>query len=254
MFVRIKLVKAIINQTTQGIDKSIKIANLKVIIMNKLTFAGLLLTTSSILIAPNLSADNHSDDSKWTLRPTFGISQMSDFTAPSTVGTQTGTADINIDGGFNAGLGLAYNINPNWSAELYWEYRSNDSETTLADGTVFTEGNYASNMFALNGIYNFQSSNQWKPYLGAGLVLIQEVDIDLESNGEEQSYSGDGETGFQVFAGVNYPITKNWEVQGEVRYGSISGIDLSGEAGAVGEFTDMDYKTTTLQLGINYRF
>jgi len=210
--------------------------------------AGGLLTTTSLF------ADNHSDESRWAVRPYFGLSQMSDLDATTTVGTQNGTANVELDGGFTAGLGLAYSLNSNWDAELAWEYRSNESKTTLPDGTRFDEGNYASNIFMLNGIYNFDSASQWKPYAGAGLTWIQEVDIDLETNSTEQSYSGDGSTGFQVFGGVNYEWTPNWDIQGEIRYGTISGIDLEGEEGAVGSFSDLDYDTLTFQVGLRYKF
>lgn len=222
--------------------------------MKKIKSARCLLIGSSLLLSASLFANNQ-NNSNWNVRPYFGISQMSDLSAQTTgVGTVDGNAQVNLDSGFTAGLGFGYQINQNWTAELAWEYRSNDSETTLADGSVFTEGNYASNLFMLNAAYNFPASGKWHPYVGAGLTWLQEVDIDLELNGIEQSYSGDGSTGFQIFGGVNYPLTPKWNLQGELRYGSITGIDLVGEQNAIGTFTDMDYKTTTLQVGLTYKF
>lgn len=189
----------------------------------------------------------------WVVRPYFGFSQMSDQSASTNgVGAQNGSADIVVDPGFTAGFGMAYRINSKFSAELAWEYRSNDSETTLADGDRYTEGNYASNTFFLNGIYHIEPHAQWHPYLGLGLSWIQEVDIDLERDGSEISYSGDGDIGFQAFAGVNYQVNKHWAWNAELRFGLIDGIGLTGEEGAVGRFDNLDYNTTTLQFGLSY--
>ena len=124
----------------------------------------------------------------------------------------------------------------------------------LADTSEFDDGNYASNIFYLNGHYRFAPNGDWQPYVGAGLTLVEEVDIDLERGGEELSYSGDGDIGYQLFAGVDYRINPEWSLQGELRYGSITGIDLEGESGDPGEIEDIDYQTTTLQIGLVYEF
>ncbi len=206
-----------------------------------------------VLLVTNFQLSAATGD--WSIRPYVGISQMSDLDANTNgVGAQDGIAEVELDSGFTAGLGFAYQYTDNFAAELAWEYRSNDSQTTLADGQVFSEGNYASNIFFINGIYSFNKTNNWTPYLGAGLSWVQEVDIDLETNGTEISYSGDGDTGFQVFAGANYDISPRWAVHGEIRYGTSSGIELEGEEGAVGTFSDLDYKPLTFQVGMTYKF
>ena len=91
-------------------------------------------------------------------------------------------------------------------------------------------------------------------YVGAGLGWLQEIDIDLEGNGPEQSYSGDGDIGVQLFLGADYALSDAWALQGEVRYARFSDIDLDGEARAEGSLTGLDYEPLTLQLGIVYRF
>jgi opacity protein-like surface antigen len=161
--------------------------------------------------------------------------------------------DVSTSGGFNAGAGLGYRYNPRLAVELAWEYRSNDSEVDLASGARYGDGNYASNTFFLNGYYYFDRRGAWEPYVGAGLAWIQEVDIDLEGNGPEQSFSGDGDVGLQVFAGTNYRFNDRWSAHGELRYGAVSGIDLEGENND-GRIRDFDYEPLTFQLGVNYHF
>ncbi len=191
----------------------------------------------------------------WFVRPYIGMSQMSDLSSDFTdIDSISGTADINLNGGFTAGLGIGYRYNEHLAAEFGWEYRSNDSEVNLANTSTFKDGNYASNVFYINGHYFFVTSGKWQPYVGAGLSWAQEIDIDLERDGVEQSYSGDGESGFQIFAGLNYALSNNWEIQSELRYGSISDINLSGEANDSGGFQSLDYQPTTLQLGLVYNF
>ena len=82
----------------------------------------------------------------------------------------------------------------------------------------------------------------------------EEIDIDLERNGNEQSYSGDGDFGFQLFAGADYEFNANWKLQTELRYGRIDGVDLDGEGSDRGSFDGIDYTTTTLQIGLVYGF
>lgn len=202
----------------------------------------------SLLVSPTALAND------WVVRPYIGMSIMSDLSGQAEqVETQSGAVDVNLDSGFTAGLGLGYQFSKQWLVELAWEYRTNDSEVTLPDGDTFTDGNYASNLFFLNGIYQFNTSSPWSPYLGAGISWAQEIDIDLERDGMEQSFSGDGEFGYQVFAGTNYALSENWAAQFEVRYGSIGDIPLEAE-GTPGRITGLDYKTTTVQLGLAYRF
>ncbi len=211
-----------------------------------------ILTLSSALMIQTSYAK--SDDSFWYLKPTVGISQMSDQKGQTiNLGSVDGQADISLDSGFTPGMAVGFNYGNGWAAEFAWEYRSNDSETTLADGSLFPDGNYASNVFFLNGYYHFDAIGQWRPYLGAGLMFSQEIDIDLEVDGVELSYTGDGDTGFQVMAGITYAINDAWSINGELRYGSFSSVDLSGE-GVMGQINDLDYAPLTFGMGLQYNF
>ena len=205
-----------------------------------------------ILLGQQAFADT---DGGWFIKPITGFSQMSSTDGNSIgVGTQDGVVDVDLDSGFLAGLGFGYRYNPSLSVELSWEYRTNDSETTLADGDLFDDGNYASNTFYLNGYYHFQTENRWTPYLGLGLGWIQEIDIDLERGGTEQSYSGDGDIGLQAMLGLEYELNSNWKFNTELRYSRFSSIDLEGEDGATGRIDDLEYDPLTVGVGFSYYF
>jgi len=62
------------------------------------------------------------------------------------------------------------------------------------------------------------------------------------------------QTGYQLFAGVNYALNNHWAIQSEIRYGTINGLKLGGEAGNPGNFSSLDYDTMTLQFGVVYNF
>lgn len=214
--------------------------------MNKHNLWVLIFTTS--IASTSVQADG------WFLRPVVGMSLMSDTSVNATnVDSVTGYANVDLDSGFNAGLGIGYQYSANWAAEIYWEYRTNDSSVDLAGQSNFDGGNYASNIFYLNGFYYLRPEAKWKTYLGLGLGWVQEIDIDLQRDGTEQSYSGDGDVTWQVFLGTEREITDNLSFQAELRHGEVSGIDLQGES-APGAFSDLDYNTTTLQIGLRYSF
>ncbi|GAB5379893.1 MAG: hypothetical protein Alis3KO_14350 [Aliiglaciecola sp.] len=215
--------------------------------MKTLSFV-LLVTGSSTFCSPSFAQQN------WYVKPYLGLSQLSDTNGNARVIDQIGgTANINTDSGFIAGIGVGYHYSNNFAVEIDWEYRSNDSQTTIDDSVTYEEGNYASSMFSINGIWSFNNFDRIKPYVGAGLLWAQEIDIDLETNGEELSYSGSSDTGFQGFVGLDYRVSERWLANVEVRYGSVTGIDLDGED-TTGNISDLDYQTTTLQFGVKYKF
>lgn len=195
-----------------------------------------------------------SEPGTFTVRPYIGLSETADTDGLSIgVGSTNGPVNAALSSGFTAGFGVGYQLTPKWEAEVRWEYRSNDSETSLADGDTFTEGNYASSLISLNARYLLIDQSNWRTYLGAGLVWGQEIDLDLERDGVENSFSGDGDIGAQLFLGTDYQLNENWAINAELRYTTLSGIDLSGENSS-GEINDLDYQPITLQLGIAYRF
>lgn len=212
-------------------------------------------TFTRALLSVALLVPLSSQAESWFIKPYIGLSNMSDITGnASNINNASGNADINLESGFNAGLSGGYYYNDKIAVEFGWEYRSNDSETNIGSSLSYPDGNYASNTFYLNGLYHFDKTSKWQPYVGAGLIWMQEVDIDLEFDVSELSYSGDGDSGFQVLAGVNYHLNKQWLIQLEARYSSITDIKLSGEGESIGNISDLDYEPTTLQLGVIYKF
>lgn len=210
---------------------------------------------ASTILTIICSQTSYADNNNWFIRPNVGLSALSDFSSTvSGAERNNGNVDIDIDSGFVTGFGIGYKLNNNLMAELAWEYRANDSSVTLPNASISQQGNFASNTFFLNGLYQFNPYNAWKPYLGAGLSWIQEVDIDLEFTDSELSYSSNGDLGFQVFGGIAYDLSEKWQLQAELRYTNISGIDLESEFNNTGRFTDIDYAPNTFQLALVYDF
>jgi outer membrane autotransporter protein len=191
----------------------------------------------------------------WLVRGYAGYSNLSDQDADSFgIGAGESSGDVELDGGYAAGLGLAYRYNDRWSAELAWEFRSHDSEVDLDNGERYDDGNYASSTFWLNGFYHLARRGRWQPYIGAGVGYIEEIDIDLDRSGEsERSFSDDGDVAWQAFAGVDYELNERWDLQAEVRYSYLDDVNLDEEGGS-GRLSGLDYDPVTFQLGVVYRF
>lgn len=195
------------------------------------------------------------DTRGWLVRGYAGYSDLSDQDADSRgIGAGDSSGDVKLDAGYTGGLGVGYRYGENWSVELGWEYRSHDSEVVLANGERYDDGNYASNTFWLNGFYHFSRSGRWQPYVGVGVGYIEEIDIDLDRSGEkERSFSDDGDVAWQAFAGVDYRIGEQWDLQAELRYSYLDDVSMDEESGT-GRLGGLDYDPVTFQLGVVYRF
>lgn len=213
--------------------------------MKRLFFIFTVSLTSPLAVAEN---------TKWYVKPYLGLSNISDQQGTLVQGANSTEITTNTDSGFNSGIALGYQYNEHYSTELGWEYRSSDTASQLSANDNSYGGNYASSLFFLNGFYHLQSSSAWTPYIGAGLAWVQEVDLDLEFNDAEQSYSGDGDTGYQLMLGVDYAISSKWQANAELRYLAIGDVELQGEENATGELRGFDYDPMTLSVALKYRF
>lgn len=182
------------------------------------------------------------------VKPYAGISYMNDVKAH----TGATNIDIELEKGMALGAAFGYRYNANIAAELAWEYRSNGSESQV--GTEFyPDGNYASNLIYLNGVYFFDPIGQLTPYVGAGVGWMQEIDIDLERSGVETSFSNSGNLSYQGFVGIEYRWSAAWSFHTELRHaGAKSGQMKDEQTKAL--FGDLNYKPFTWQLGAKYQF
>lgn len=224
--------------------------------MNPITFARQLaacMAAGSILVTP---LPVQASGEGWSVVPYLGFSQLGDQ-SPDITGANDiadGRLDITIDSGFAAGLAVRYDYaNSPWTSEIGWEYRSNDSAATTADGSVLPDGNYASNIFYLNGRYALNEDKRLTPWVGGGLAWIQEIDLDSEDSDGERSFEDSGSIGFQVMVGADYYLNERIYLTSEVRYSNHSEIDLDEESGN-GRVTGIDYQPITLGLGAGFRF
>ena len=223
--------------------------------MNHMTLARKFITIMAIGSTVATPLTSHAAEEGWSIIPYVGISQLGNQ-SPNIIGGNDiadGGLDIAVDSGFTAGLGLRYNYeNSRWASEVGWEYRSNDSEATTAIGNVLPDGNYASNVFYLNGRYSLAEGSRWTPWVGGGLTWIQEIDLDSENINGERSFSNSGSVGFQIMFGVDYDLNNRFYLISELRYGDQRSLDLEEEDGN-GRVTNIDYQPVTLSLGVGIR-
>lgn len=209
---------------------------------------------SSLLVVSSSHTSMAVESSNWYVKSHFGLSNLGDQSSSvSDFDTQVSIAAVDVDTGFVSGLGVGYQFSPQVAAEIGWEYRTNDSVTEFNTGQKFNDGNYASNIFYLNGVYYLSPERKWNPYLGLGLIWVQEIDIDFEQGGSERSFSDSGDIGLQAFVGLSRELSKKWSLHTELRYGSITGIELQEEGGKA-RLNNLDYRPFTAQVGLKYRF
>lgn len=189
------------------------------------------------------------------IKPMLGVSQISDqnFTVQGSQGLD-GNANASASSGIAAGLGIGYQITPSFSTELYWEYRSNDTDTNIDNVETSFTGNYASSIVYLNGYYHVIQNQDWGMYVGAGFGYVQEIDLDLEESGLERSFSDSGDTLLNLMLGFDYGLTSNVSLNAELRLAKTQSVDLSAEENVSGSATDLAYSPSTLAVGIKWRF
>jgi opacity protein-like surface antigen len=163
---------------------------------------------------------------------------------------------------FGSGLGLGGDIGwrygNGWAAEFEWNYRRHNLDTlTQGGGNLARDGDFASNILLLNGLYRFSRPDAWTPYVGAGVGWVQEIDIDLApaAGGDERGYSDSGQFAAQLVAGVEYRMTPQWGVTADARWLRVGSVRLDNEVGNPdGSAGPLTYNPLSVQVGLRYDF
>ena len=165
-----------------------------------------------------------------------------------------------LEASFNTGFGLGANIGfqfgNGWATELEWNYRSHPLDTlTRGSTTLATDGDFASNIFFINGLRRFVGLTRgWTPYLGLGVGWVQEIDLDLNTSSNQRAWSEQDKFGVQFIAGGEIPLSNAWRLVTDVRFLALGGIDMPAESGVTGRLSKPDYNPVSLQVGLKRLF
>lgn len=169
--------------------------------------------------------------------------------------SRTSLPTLTGKGSFGSGIGLGgafgYRYGNGWAAELAWDYRSHDVKRI---GGTPVQGDFASTTAFINGYYRFQKVGMVRPFVGAGLGYVTEIDMDLRRDGSEQEYSRRGGLAVQAILGGEVELTDRWSVSADLRWSQMgSGSFKSTSAGATLSGKPK-YQPTSVNLGVSYRF
>ena len=214
--------------------------------------------TASALSAPAFAQDTTKwfEPGKWYVRIWAGASVQNDQNIDQTGLAASGIdGKMNIDSGYTAGISLGYMIDKHWSTEVAWDYISNDADLKLSNGNQLKNGDLASTILFFNGRYTFDEITQTKlrPYLGAGLGLVTEIDADVPSAGSSLEFNERNKLAYQLMAGATYPINQKIDFDAGVRYLRVDSVDME-QSGGSGKIKNLDYDPWLLTVGVTYKF
>lgn len=196
---------------------------------------------------------------RWYVTGFIGASQISD---PSTRFTPTGgtqsSGTLKLGSGSLNGGSIGTFLMPDLRAEAEIIYRTNKVTSTSVGGIDATQSNadLASLMLMANIIKDFDgfstSFASFKPYLGVGLGLAQEIDTDLRVAGTTTEFSGN-RAAYQALAGMNWYYRSGWFAGAGLRWVDAGSAKLKGTGTPGGDLT-VDYKGVSGELRVGYRF
>lgn len=217
----------------------------------------LLISAISVLPATSWSSAYQNEvNSSFYSRIYTGYSMLDDQTIHQEGIAEAGATARNKNGsGYLLGGALGYRFDDAIALELAWNYTTNDTENYFSDGNQFTAGDFFSSILFVNGIYTFGDlwNENLNPYLGLGLGYVEEIDIDLERKGIENSYSKKGALAYQAVTGLSYNFNRFIDIFTELNYVYLSNFDLSSKSGS-GRLINMNYNPISLNIGISYHF
>jgi len=219
------------------------------------SITALLLATAVPLCAAQAAENTPS----WYATGSLGTSLISEpgatYTPP---GGPAGSGKLKLGNGFMTGGSVGWHLRPNWRIEADYNYRTNKLRSSSVPGldASQSDADLASVLIMANVLKDFDGwSGGWatfKPYVGAGLGVAQEVDTDLNVGGVQREFSGN-RAAWQLLAGVNWHYRSPWFAGVGVRYVDAGTVRLKSSLSGLGEIK-ADYKGLGLDVRLGYRF
>lgn len=208
---------------------------------------------------PLCAAQTGSTSARWYATGTLGTSLISDPGATYTPsGGTAGSGTLKLGSGFMSGGSVGWYLRPDWRIEADYNYRTNKLRSTTVPGlgTGQADADIASVLIMANVLKDFDGWNagraSFKPYVGAGLGIAQEVDTDLSVSGAQREFSGN-RAAWQLLAGVNWQYGSPWFAGVGLRYVDAGTVRLKSSPSGLGEIK-ADYKGLGLDVRLGYRF
>ncbi len=208
-----------------------------------------------LAVAASLPLTATADDSRWYVTADVGMNFLGSEDLAYRDGTTSGSAKADFDPSFAGGATVGWRLNDQWRLEGELMYRRNEmDDITLPGIGASTEGDFASLSLGASALYDFNlfGNEDVTSFVGAGVVFVQEIDIDFEVGGQETSFETD-DIGFQVQFGARYDFGERWFLDARVRYLALSGVELEFPSDT-SRIIKADYAPVTVSAGIGYRF
>lgn len=197
------------------------------------------------------------EEQRWYATANLGLGTLSDETLTYDDGAGGGdSVNASYENSFVGGGTLGYRFANGWSLEGEITYRRNELEPVDVPGLgTFTEGDFASLGFGVNALYrfNFGDSGKWSGYVGPGVVYLQEIDIDFDSESQEEISFESDDTAFQLKFGARYDFSERWFAEAGATYLTSSGVRMELPEDP-SQTIETDYNHWTIAAGIGFRF
>ena len=196
------------------------------------------------------------DDRRFYASADVGIGTLGSQTLEYDDGNNLTSVNTDFDASFTGGGLFGYRVNNRWSIEGGITYRRNEFEDVDVPGLgSFSEGDFASLSYAVSALYHFNigESGKFSGYAGPGLVYVQEIDIDFETDsGDELEFDTD-DAGWQFKLGGRYDLSDRWFADASATYMAADGIKMRGTADN-SQTISSDYNHWKFAVGVGWRF
>ena len=202
-----------------------------------------------------LAAGGAAADDTWYAGATFGLTSNGVSSLDLASDGLDGRAAADADNGYTMGAVFGREFDGRWRLEGEFRYRTNEfASVDLPDGARISDGDFSSGALGVNGYWLFGDPGaSWRPFVGAGLAWMQEIDLDLAEDPASGSWSGDG-TAWQLMGGVSWILSDNWSFDFEARYLDAGSVTMDAERGGLGGQVTADYSVFEVTAEATWRF
>lgn len=219
---------------------------------------------ATILLACGVQMAHAEDLSPWYLGVSAGNNSVPNMQWPRATyvtGFSSGSTDISVDmaSATSQAVTLGYRVNPNMALETEFSRRQNDSRQLVTHTGFVLAGHMATtkvDSLMLSLKYKFFDDKPVQPFIGVGIGGAN-LGIEIQDSNGRSSNSA-WKVAYQLLAGVEVPITRQWSLTGSIQYFKIPNSDINVDRQQTSTSTNIwtinTYEAQTIAVGAQFRF